>query len=257
MLEQLLDYVADDTEYFLFKVTPAHLRAMLNTQVLTENSRAKHVFIVGGEQLEQSTLLQWQQRLPHATFINEYGPTEATVGCSVYTAELNGNGKSSWGLGGVPIGKPINNAQLYVLDKDLNIQPLGIAGELCIAGTGLSRGYLNRAALTAEMFVPNPYSVNAGERLYKTGDLVRHLPSGELQYIGRIDEQVKIRGRRIELGEIEFQLTSLSFIGEAVVLSVVDNTAESNLIAYITLNKSELSHRSRKHPNSIRCHKRD
>ncbi|WP_036707362.1 AMP-binding protein, partial [Paenibacillus graminis] len=132
---------------------------------------------------------------------NLYGPTEATVDVTYYDCS-EGEVRAA-----VPIGKPIDNTRIYIVNKERRIQPLGVAGELCIAGAGVARGYLNKPELTAEKFVADPY--HPGERMYMTGDLARWLPDGNIEYLGRMDHQVKIRGYRIELGEIEAQLLKM------------------------------------------------
>ena len=132
---------------------------------------------------------------------NLYGPTEATVDVSYFDCSTGET------LEIIPIGKPIDNISLYVVDKNYGLQPVGVAGELCIAGDGLARGYLNKPELTMEKFVQNPFV--PGTRMYRTGDLARWLPDGNIEFLGRIDHQVKIRGFRIELGEIEVQLLEL------------------------------------------------
>ena len=137
----------------------------------------------------------------------------------------------------VPIGRPINNTQLYILDKHLNLVPKGVAGELHIAGDGLARGYLNQPTLTKEKFIDNPF--NKGTRLYKTGDLVRYLEDGNIEYIGRIDDQVKIRGFRIELGEIEQQLLKVEEIKESVVLAKEEENGNKSLVAYISTEENQ------------------
>ena len=156
---------------------------------------------------------------------NLYGPTEATVDVSYFGCSTDEAVKV------IPIGKPIDNIQLYVVGKGNSLQPVGVAGELCIAGDGLARGYLNRPALTAEKFVENPFV--PGTRMYRTGDLARWLPDGNIEFLGRIDHQVKIRGFRIELGEIEIQLLKHGFIKEAVVVAREDKSGSKNLCAYI------------------------
>ena len=155
--------------------------------------------------------------------INLYGPTEATVDVTYYECDLSIKNEL------IPIGKPIANTQLYVLDKNSALSPAGVAGELCISGDGLSRGYLNKPELTAERFIDHPYK--AGEKLYRTGDLARWLPDGNIEYLGRIDDQVKIRGYRIELGEIENQLASHPEIREAVVVTR-EREGEKYLVGY-------------------------
>ena len=159
--------------------------------------------------------------------INEYGPTETVVGCAVYRCRAADVPDEA-----VPIGRPITNTRLYILDPHLELTPVGVPGELHIGGAGLARGYLNRPELTAEKFIPNPFSQTPGERLYKTGDLVRYRPDGNLEFLGRLDHQVKIRGFRIELGEIEAALAALPVVREAVVLARGEG-AERQLVAYV------------------------
>jgi acyl carrier protein len=134
----------------------------------------------------------------------------------------------------VPIGRPIDNTQLYVLDRGMDPMPVSVPGEIYIGGAGLGRGYLNRPALTAEKFVPNPFSEERGARLYRTGDLGRHCLDGELEYHGRTDDQVKLRGFRIELGEIEAVLSRHPQVREAVVVAREDGGRGKRLVAYVT-----------------------
>src|SRR5213080_840897 len=133
----------------------------------------------------------------------------------------------------IPIGQPISNTQVYLLDAHLQPVPLGVAGELYIGGDGLARGYLKRPELTAERFVPHPCSQRPGARLYKTGDLARYLPDGSLEFVGRLDHQIKLRGYRIELGEIEQALLQHPVVGESVVLARDDPAGSKQLVAYI------------------------
>src|SRR4029077_14913946 len=130
--------------------------------------------------------------------INEYGPTETVVGCCVYEVKE----QEVFG-GAVPIGRPIDNTRLYILDPGLEAVPVGIPGELYIGGAGLGRGYMRQGSLTAERFIADPFWGDPGERLYRTGDQARYLADGNIEYLGRLDDQVKLRGYRIELGEIE------------------------------------------------------
>jgi amino acid adenylation domain-containing protein len=184
----------------------------------------KYVFTIG-EILKQETVQAFYRYVDSAKLENVYGPVEATVYNSRYTAIFEENNIS------VPIGKPAQNANLHVIGKNRNLQPIGIAGELCISGVCLARGYLNRPELTAEKFVENPFV--PGERMYRTGDLARWLPDGNIEFLGRIDHQVKIRGFRIELGEIESRLLELEVVKEAVVLAWEDKSGDMYLCAYI------------------------
>ncbi|KKO51665.1 non-ribosomal peptide synthetase [Paenibacillus sp. DMB20] len=156
--------------------------------------------------------------------INLYGPTEATVDVSYYDCP-------DAGAGSIPIGKPIHNIRLYIVDERMRPQPIGVSGELCIAGAGLARGYRNRPDLTEQSFVPNPFA--AGEKLYRTGDRARWLPDGNIEFLGRFDHQVKLRGLRIECGEIEHALLLQAEVRDAVVTAVRDHMGEPALCAYL------------------------
>lgn len=159
-------------------------------------------------------------------FVNAYGPTETTVCASMHEC------RGSY-LQGPPIGKPIANFQLYVLDPNLQPVPVGVPGELCMGGVGLARGYRNRPDLTAERFIPHPFSNQPGQRLYRSGDRVRYLPDGHIQFLGRIDQQVKIRGFRIELGEIEAVLDKHEAISDCAVIAREDKPGDKRLVAYL------------------------
>ncbi|WP_234997933.1 non-ribosomal peptide synthetase [Mucilaginibacter sp. OK098] len=180
---------------------------------------------LGAEQVNRFAGILYQTS--GTRLINLYGPTEATVDVTYYECDLSIKNAM------IPIGKPIANTQMYVLDKNTALSPSGVAGELCISGVGLSRGYLNKPELTAERFIDHPYK--AGEKLYRTGDLARWLPDGNIEYLGRIDDQVKIRGYRIELGEIESQLVSHPEIREAVVVTR-EREGEKYLVGYYVSN---------------------
>jgi surfactin family lipopeptide synthetase A len=157
-----------------------------------------------------------------------YGPTEAAVHVTFWACERESR------LRTVPIGRPIANTQIHILDRHLQPTPIGVPGELHIGGIGLARGYHNRAELTAEKFIPDPFRSVPGARLYKTGDLARYLPDGAIEYLGRLDYQVKIRGFRIELGEIESVLAELPGVREAVVVAREDVPGDKRLVAYLT-----------------------
>jgi amino acid adenylation domain-containing protein len=190
------------------------------------------LLIIGGERAVPARLAQWQgQSSGHVRLLNTYGPTEATVVATMW--ELAGAAQAGALLREVPIGRPILNVQTYVLDKHLNAAPIGVHGELYIGGAGLARGYLNCPELTAEKFIPNPFSDQPGAGLYKTGDMARYLPDGNIEFLGRIDHQVKIRGFRIELGEIEAVLARHAAVRETVVVAREDVPGDRRLVAYV------------------------
>jgi amino acid adenylation domain-containing protein len=181
--------------------------------------------ICGGEALPRS--LATQLRLRSGSVWNMYGPTETTIWSSLSAVELDD--------APVTIGRPIDNTQIYLLDREMQPVPPGVAGELYIGGAGLAHGYLNRPALTAEKFVPDPFGAEAGARLYRTGDLARYLERGQIEFLGRIDQQVKVRGYRIELGEIETALASHPKVRSAVVVTREDVAGDKRLVAYLVL----------------------
>ncbi|WP_438498510.1 non-ribosomal peptide synthetase, partial [Paenibacillus sp. IHBB 3054] len=182
--------------------------------------------IFGGEALAPGQLREWRRKYPHTELINMYGITETTVHVTykkLTEVEIT-SGISN-------IGKPLPTLRAYILGEGQQLQPMGVAGELCIAGDGLARGYLNRPELTADKFVDNPFE--PGTRMYRSGDLARWLPDGNLEYLGRIDQQVKIRGYRIECGEIEGRLLAHTHIREAVVMAREDEQGQAYLCAYL------------------------
>ncbi|PYS87922.1 MAG: non-ribosomal peptide synthetase [Acidobacteria bacterium] len=227
-VEGLAATLRERGDFSLVKITPSHLE-MLN-QMLTqaELPGSARALIIGGEALTNETLELWRTYAPEVRLINEYGPTETVVGCCIYEVAA-----ADPATGAVPIGRPIANMQVYLLDTYLRPVPVGVAGELYIGGAGLARAYLGQPQLTAERFVPNPFAATPGTRLYKTGDLARHLPDGNVEYLGRTDYQVKIRGFRIELGEIEAALWQHESVREAVVVARQDTPGDTRLIAYI------------------------
>jgi acyl carrier protein len=162
------------------------------------------------------------------TLVNHYGPTESTVVTTCATVAPDPEATSA-----PPIGRPISNTQVYVLDEYLQPVPVGVAGELFIGGDALARGYLNSPHLTAERFIPNPFNAEPGRRLYRTGDRVRYLPGGDIEYLERIDQQVKIRGFRIELGEIEAVLASHPSVRDAAVMARDDLGGGKRLVGYV------------------------
>ncbi len=187
--------------------------------------------ISAGEHCAGEIVARWA---PGRRFFNAYGPTETTVCASMYLID----GEKSYPQG-PPIGKPIANFKLYVLDSHLLPTPIGVPGELYIAGVGLARGYLHRPELTAQRFLPNPFVTEPGARMYRTGDLVRWLPDGNIEFLGRIDHQVKVRGFRIELGEIEAVLRTHPQVDDAVVLARSDVPGDTRLVGYVVTSAGE------------------
>ncbi|HLM54812.1 MAG TPA: amino acid adenylation domain-containing protein [Pyrinomonadaceae bacterium] len=187
--------------------------------------------VVGNEKTLPESLAKWQSAVGHqVTWNNAYGPSETTITASNYEPR---RGAERPGAGAVPIGRPVMNASVYVLDRSQRPVPIGVAGELCIGGAGLARGYHGRPAQTAEGFTPNPYAAAGGERMYRTGDLARYLPDGNVEFLGRVDEQVKVRGFRIELGEIEAVLSRHEGVREAAVVARPDGQGGNRLVAYV------------------------
>jgi aspartate racemase len=183
--------------------------------------------IVAGEACPKQLVTDHYQLLPQTSLFNEYGPTEATVWSSVYACDPAASSAST------PIGKPIANTSSYVLDRQRQLVPIGVPGELHIGGAGVARGYLGLPDLTREKFVSNPFSGKVGDRLYKTGDLVRYLADGNLEFLGRLDQQVKIRGLRIELSEIEAALLEHPDVREAAVVADRNDSDGLRLVAYV------------------------
>ncbi|WP_336763683.1 non-ribosomal peptide synthetase [Paenibacillus sp. USHLN196] len=199
--------------------------AKLEVQSDLDTPLAVRKVIFGGEALQPIQLLEWKKKYPQAQLINMYGITETTVHVTYKEMKWEDiQGKTS------NIGKPIPTLQIYILDEQRELVPIGVEGEIYVGGEGLARGYLNREELTAERFVPHPLAPS--QRLYRTGDLARWQMNGELEYLGRIDHQVKIRGFRIELGEIETRLLEIDGIQQAVVTVREGDTGESVLCAY-------------------------
>ncbi|HLM55885.1 MAG TPA: amino acid adenylation domain-containing protein, partial [Pyrinomonadaceae bacterium] len=236
--ETLMDLLAErlfgSEGALLFKLTPAHLEALQYVERPAQGGGAGHVIVVGGEQLGAALLAKWKRELlPAATFVNEYGPTEAVVGCSVWTLSDEDGLAALEGKAAAPIGLPIANTRLYVLGEGGRLQPRGSVGELYIGGAGVARGYLNRPGLSGERFLPDPFGGSEGGRLYRTGDLVRWLDGGGLAFVGRGDDQVKVRGYRVELGEIEQHLAGVAGVAAAAVAAREDVPGQKRLVAYV------------------------
>jgi nonribosomal peptide synthetase DhbF len=210
--------------FTFLKVTPSHLPLLAT---LPGNATPSGQLMVGGEAVYGHQLQEVRQRHPAVSLVNHYGPTEATVGCIDYVIEPGDPIPD----GAVPIGRPMWNTRVFVLDAALQPVPVGVEGELYVAGAGLARGYLNRPGLTAERFVACPFG--AGERMYRTGDLVRWRADGNLEFVGRVDDQVKVRGFRIELGEIESVLAGDEAVAQAAVVVREDRPGDRQLVGYV------------------------
>jgi amino acid adenylation domain-containing protein len=219
----LLSYLRNE-RLDAFDCTPSQLKLMLAAGFGSEPAFEPHVVMVGGEAIDASS---WTLMGANSVtkFYNNYGPTECTVDAITCLIRKENS---------VPtIGRPLPNTQVYVLDQHLELVPAGTTGELYICGEGLARGYLSRPDLTAERFLPNPFARAAGERMYATGDAVRYLPDGNLEFIGRLDDQIKLRGFRIEPGEISEALRQHPLVSEAFVMVREDASDDRRLVAYV------------------------
>ncbi|QAT87000.1 Linear gramicidin synthase subunit C [Corallococcus coralloides] len=206
---------------------PSMLQAFLDEPGVAECTSLQRV-VCSGEALPLELKELCLRTLPGAGLHNLYGPTEAAVDVTFHACKANDGRRS------VPIGRPVDNTQIRILDAELQPVPQGAAGELYIGGVQVGRGYLARPSLTAERFIPDPYATVPGARMYRTGDVARWLPDGEIEYLGRADFQVKIRGLRIELGEIESSLEKHPTVRQAVVLAREDRPGQKRLVAYVT-----------------------
>ncbi|SHL03955.1 non-ribosomal peptide synthetase [Flavobacterium chilense] len=226
LLEQ---YLSD--EISCIKLTPAHIGILGGLNLKSDKIE---VAIVGGEELRKEHIEILQKINPAIRIYNEYGPTEATVGCMIYEVTS--------GEEAILIGRPIRNTSIYIVNEFNDLQPEGVTGEICIGGSGLARGYLNRPDLTTDKFVENPFK--KGEKIYKTGDLALWMTDGTIDYKGRIDDQVKVRGYRIELGDIETNLKQYSEAIEQALVIIKEVNNEKTVIAYFVssseIDKSEL-----------------
>jgi amino acid adenylation domain-containing protein len=212
----------------VLKITPSHLSTLLSSG---QAVLPKKYLVLGGEATRWD-LIERIRKASSCAIFNHYGPTEATVGCCTFSVDQTD--VSQWEPASVPVGRPIANDQVYILDSQMNPVPVGVAGELCAGGAGLALGYLNQPEQTAERFVRNPFSDDPNSRLYRTGDLARFLPDGSIEFLGRIDQQVKIRGFRVEPAEIENVLKRHPSVKQAAVIPYDDKTGEKRLAAYFT-----------------------
>jgi len=231
-LNELATMLAGDDSAYLLRMTPMHLTGALSLLPDATARDNRQVFVIGGEAFPATLARELQTRFPNAQIFNHYGPTETVVGCAMYdvTANLVNAGER------LPIGRAMHNTELYVLNEDLQLAPVGVAGELHIGGAGVARGYVNQPELTAQKFVDVTFN-GRGSRVYKSGDLVRYLPTGELDFLGRIDNQVKIRGFRIELGEIETAIKAEESVEDALV--VASGEGENKTLAAYVVAQSE------------------
>ncbi len=220
--------VLADNQAGVLKLTPSHLALVKDRD--NSQSRVKRI-IVGGEAFETNLALQvWKSFGGQVEIYNEYGPTEATVGCMVHLFNPQHDTRAV-----VPIGKPAANMQIFLLDENLNAVPENVMGEIYISGAGLARGFLNNPQQTAERFIDNP--ILPGQKMYKTGDVARWLSEGILEYVGRNDEQVKFHGHRIELNEIRSLLNQHPEIRDSLALILKDNNGNDVLVAYYVANQ--------------------
>src|SRR5262245_4168475 len=203
------------------------LRVLLDEHEFSKCASLRAVFC-GGETLTRDVQEKFFKRLS-CPLHNLYGPTEAAIDSTHWECRRDFNGSV------MPIGRPIANTRIYILDGYLNPVSVGVPGEIYIGGAGLARGYLNRPELTQEKFIPNPFNRDHDSRLYKSGDRARYLPDGNIEFLGRMDDQVKIRGYRIELGEIEAVLGQHPAIREAVVLAREDTPGDKRLVGYVVM----------------------
>jgi amino acid adenylation domain-containing protein len=218
-----------EAEITLVNCTPSAFYPLVETDRprFQRLSTLKHVFL-GGEPINVSRLREWTAvSCCNAEIVNTYGPTETTDTCSAFRLIDFERATAP------PIGRPNDNAELLILDDHLNLIPQGVAGELCIGGAGVGRGYLNNPSATAARFAPHPFSSVPGARLYRSGDLVRHLPDGNIEFLGRLDHQVKVAGYRIELGEVEASMVQHQAVRECVVVVRADVHDNARLVAYI------------------------
>ncbi|HEY0143904.1 MAG TPA: amino acid adenylation domain-containing protein, partial [Thermoanaerobaculia bacterium] len=239
--EALLRYVRD-RRIEVFDCTPSQLRLLLEAGLGRGTAESLQLVLVGGEAIDESTWATLAES--EIRFFNVYGPTECTVDATVAAIRSEKNPLPT-------IGRPIANVQVYVLDQQSHTQPIGVPGELCIAGAGVARGYLNRDELTRETFVANPFV--PGTRMYKTGDLARWRADGSIQYLGRTDDQVKIRGFRMELGEIEARLNEHpSIAGSAVIAQGHDG--DKQLVAFYRAKETTADHLAELSYEELRAH---
>ena len=211
--------------------TPSLLQALLD-EPLVQNCAALRQVLAGAEPLSNEVRERFQAYLD-AELYNFYGPTETTIDATFYACKKRCSNRAT------PIGRPLAYARAYILEPHFEPVPIGVRGEVHIAGAGLARGYVNRADKTAEKFLPDPFNAASGARMYRSGDIARYLPDGNIEFVGRTDQQVKIRGQRVELGEVESVLTQHPSVRQAVALAREDTPGGDHLVGYLTLNQGK------------------
>ncbi|MEE4565971.1 non-ribosomal peptide synthetase, partial [Paenibacillus polymyxa] len=218
--ERFEQYMADH------RITVAALPPTYAVYLEPERMPNLRILFTAGSASSTELVYKWKDQV---AYYNGYGPTENSVATSIWPVSEDERAGQL-----ISIGRPMPNHRVYMLDVHGHLAPVGVAGELCVSGPGLARGYLDRPELTAEKFVPNPFAAGeAGyERMYRTGDLARWMPDGNIEYLGRIDHQVKIRGYRIELGEVEAQILKVEDVQEVIVLAQADEQGQNQLVAY-------------------------
>ena len=220
--------------YDFLKLTPSQLTILETQKIDLNGSWLTRRLVIGGEILHPGQFDFLTDMGLDLEITNQYGPTEATIGCSTYSFHTSSNEGHLKGL--IPIGKPIKNAQLYILNDYQMLLPVGVPGEIYVGGAGLAREYLNRKELTNKRFITNPFSKSKDSKLYRTGDFARWRYDGNIEFLGRVDDQVKIRGYRVELGQIEHHLLNYPDLKEAVVLAK-ERQGENYLVAYYVTNE--------------------
>ena len=218
------------------KIVPSHFAALVEGSPHPEKVFPRKRLVLGGETLTWGRMRVFQSHAPVCQIFNHYGPTETTVGVAACDAKLQSDSNLSKS---VPLGVPLINTQIYLLDTHLQPVPIGVAGEICISGANVARGYINRPELTAERFIPNPFADAPGSRLYRTGDLGRHLPDGTIELLGRIDRQVKLRGYRVEPGEIEALLRQHPGVREGIVALSGEAAEHLRIVAYVVTDDAD------------------
>ncbi len=224
-----IDYLVQlirEEQVTVLDVVPTLFKALIEDERISQCGSLRRA-ISSGEVLSAALKRDVYRLLPRVELVNLYGPTEASITATYYRCSPVTDERT------IPIGRPVANTQVYILHDNLGPVPPGIAGEIYIGGNGLAWGYLNRPQLTAEKFIPDPFSAEAGARLYKTGDLGRYSANGNVEYVGRVDTQVKVRGFRIELGEIEAKLKENAAVRDAVAIASEDEKGRKRLVAYV------------------------